>query len=91
VDWRHGRAGASEGEDLVAIRFAKTEGTTFIRLLEGSLLVWEVASGVCEVELVEHLDAADGNGETIASYLVDLHADVVAYVHGEALPEFSEE
>ena len=102
--WRHERqtedpatADGDEGDDSApdpvvtsVTRWDKTDGTNFIDLLAGSIVLRPVegAADVTEIELIEHLDAALRDDETIASYLRDLHASIVAAAHGEALPSW---
>ena len=80
-------AGAS-GTTQVAAQWNKTDGTPFIELLAGSMLVTEAAPGVAELEMVSWLEAALRDEKTLESYQRDLHADVVAAVSGERLPSY---
>ena len=75
----------------VVIQWNKTDGTSFIDLLAGSVVIRRVDSGLCEVELIEHLRAAARDEETLEQYLNDLYGDVLAHVHGEPLPEYPAE
>jgi hypothetical protein len=86
--WRHERQDADGSAPRLVTRWDKTDGTTFIDILSGSMELIAVAGepDLVEVSLIEHLDAALRDDETIASYLRDLHASLVAAAHGEPLP-----
>lgn len=89
VTWRQGlAAGTSEDPEAVAIRYAKTWGTTFITRLEGSIVATRVDDETTELDMIEFLDAAGGGADAVTSYLTDLHASVVAVAHGRPLPEY---
>ncbi|MEQ1501521.1 MAG: hypothetical protein ABMB14_04780 [Myxococcota bacterium] len=70
---------------LVAL-WDKTEGTVFIDLLAGSLVLYPTEDGRTAVELIEHLKAPLRDDLTLVAYLEDFHATLVAASHGEALP-----
>lgn len=87
VAWRHGVAtGDLERPQVVAGRWQKTFGSTVISLLRGSYVAREVAPGVTEIELVQHLSALQGGPTPIESFLGDYFASVRAAAHGEPLP-----
>lgn len=87
--WVHElQKGTDEAPERVVAQWDKTDGTPFIDLLAGSMVLTPVAPGVTEVELVQHLRASLRDDETIASYLRDLYADLVATVHGDPLSTF---
>jgi hypothetical protein len=87
--WLHEQqAGPVDAPEQVAMRWQKTEGTNFIDLLEGSALLTVAAPGVTRIELIEHLDAALRDEETIRSYLSDLYESVRACAHGDPLPSW---
>ncbi len=91
VTWRHLVVeGSVEDPELVALRWQKTEGFSLIRILRGSVLLREVAEGVTEIDVIAHLGAPQTDEEMLHAFLVDLHADVVAFVHGEPLPVYGE-
>ena len=54
-------------------------------------MAWPVEQDIIELEFVEHVQAAQGGSETIASYLQDLYTDVSAWVHDAPLVEFEDE
>ena len=92
VDWRLGRQLDEDDEVvLLAARFAKTDGTPFISLLEGSIVGWPVEEGIMELEIVDRVQAAQGGSEPIASYLNDLYADLHAWVHDAPLVEYGDD
>ena len=80
--------GSVEVPEQVVARWDKTDGTPFIDLLSGSVLLRRVDSGLTEVQLMEHLRATSRDEEELERVLTDLFADLVAASHGEALPQF---
>ena len=70
------------------MRYQKVEGSSFIELMEGSVLLVEAADGVTEVQLIEHLDAVQTGIEDVENYQRDLFGSVVAFVHGDPLPTY---
>lgn len=72
----------------VVAQWDKTAGTPFIELLAGSVVLEAVEPNVTKVSLVEHLQAPLRDDETIATYLSDYFADLLARTHGEPLPTF---
>lgn len=90
MTWRQSAVeGDREAPEVVAARFQKTFGTVFIDILRGSVVMRPAPEdeGVTEIELVEHIDAAQGGVDKIRSYLVDLHAAVAARSQGRPLPD----
>lgn len=77
--------------ERVVVRWDKTDGTGFIDLLSGSMVLHRIDGGLCELEAIEHLRAAREDETTLVQYLTDLHADVVATVQGQPLPDYPEE
>lgn len=87
LTWVHELQAGTEGSpERVVAQWDKTDGTQFIKLLSGSLVLEPEDDGVTRVEYVEHLVASLRDDETIAQYLSDLHGSIVALAHGEALP-----
>lgn len=76
------------GITRLAAQWDKTDGTAFIDLLAGSLVVTAVAPDVSELSLVAWLEATLRDEQTLVSYERDLHADLVAAVRGEPLPTY---
>jgi hypothetical protein len=79
--------GTEDAPDLVAGRWQKTDGTSFIKLLAGSFSARRVDDQTTEVEFEEHLDALM-EGDEPGSYLKDFFANVVALAHDQPLPTF---
>lgn len=90
LTWRHGAVlGTAEAPEQIAVRWQKTDGTVFIAQLEGSMFAEEVADGVTELALIEHLEGSNGAGhEEIESFMRDYFASVVEVAHGRPLPEY---
>jgi hypothetical protein len=76
------------GTTRAAAQWDKTDGTQFIDLLAGSLVVTSPTPGVSELELVAWMEATLRDEETLKSYQRDLHADIVAAVAGSPLPSY---
>lgn len=78
---------ASEPEEVVGV-WDKTDGTTFIDILEGSFVLRAVEPEVTEIEIIEHLKAPLRDDATLVSYLQDLHASITARIHEQPLPVY---
>ena len=84
-----GTSGTPEAPELVAIRWQKTDGSTILRLIEGSIVLSPAGDGdVTEIELVYRVDALASGVEDYSRYVNDVFADARAVLHGEALPTF---
>ncbi|HJL17298.1 MAG TPA: hypothetical protein RMH99_16645 [Sandaracinaceae bacterium LLY-WYZ-13_1] len=90
VTWRHGVVeGTAEMPEVVAIRWQKTDGSTLINTIEGSLVLRPVGDGsVTEVELAYHAKATGAGTDTFVQYMQDVYDDAVAVTHGEDLPTY---
>jgi hypothetical protein len=93
VTWRQGRVDGTDDEPVVvAARWQKTEGTSFISLLEGSLVATQVdGEDVTSIEMFERIEGAASDTQEIDAYLHDLHASIVALVHDGELPAYDDE
>lgn len=91
LTWVHElQEGSVASPELVVVRWDKTDGSGFIDLLSGSVVLRGVDDGLCEIELIEHLRAPQRDDQTLVQYLTDLHAELVATVRGEALPVYGD-
>lgn len=87
ITWREQAVkGTRDAPEVVAIRYQKTWGTSAIDLIAGSIIAQEVADGVTELQFIEHFSAIGSGEEDIRNYNRDLHASIVATVHGQPLP-----
>lgn len=87
VTWVHEQQGGdADRATRVVAQWDKTDGSRFIDLLEGSVLLLEVTPEITEVQLIAHLDASLRDEQTMISYLRDYYDDLVATAHGEPLP-----
>jgi len=88
VTWRHGVVtGTLDAPELVSIRWQKTEGSTLISRIEGSILLRPVGDGsITEIELVYHTRSVGAGVAEQRLYLEDVYNNVVALAHGEPLP-----
>lgn len=90
VTWRHGVVtGTVEEPEVVAMRWQKTNGSTLIRVIEGSIVLRPVGDGsVTEVELAYHASATGASLDTYMRYMRDIYDDALATVRGEPLPMY---
>lgn len=89
ITWRESAIeGPMEAPTVVAIRWQKTYGTTFITTIEGSMVLRPVDDVTTEIDAVEHIKAARDSAGQIRQYLLDVHASTVATVHGMPLPTY---
>lgn len=90
LTWVHElQKGEPTAPERVVAQWDKTDGTPFIELLRGSLVIEPTEDpDVTRVEMVEHLVASLRDDQTIASYLSDLFASLVATSHGDPLPTY---
>ena len=87
--WRRDVArGTPEAPEVIAGAWQKTFGSTLIAELKGTLSAEEVAPGVTEVQLIQHLDALQGGADPIESFLTDYYQSLKAKAHGEPLPTY---
>lgn len=81
ITWRHGAAeGTRDDPEVVGIRYQKTDGTEFIEILRGSIVLTSVEDDVTELDMVEHLQAAAGGTPEIEAYFQDVFDDTLAFV-----------
>ena len=88
--FRGDQAGGDEGDpQRYAIRFQKTEGSSLIRLQEGSIVIEAVEPGITEFQFIERLDAPQTTTDDPLSYGEDLHATLAALLAGDPMPEWN--
>jgi uncharacterized protein YndB with AHSA1/START domain len=80
--------GGTEAPERVVARWDKTAGTPFIDILRGTIELEPHPDDpdVTSISVVDHLQAALRDDETLVQYLEDLHRSVVAATHGDPLP-----
>lgn len=91
VTWRHGATAGSEDEpEEVGSRWQKTEGSTVIEILRGSVRTTEIEPGVTGLELILHQRTLRRGFDTDRSraYLQDFYVAILAEAHGEPLPTY---
>lgn len=88
--WRHGVvAGSEAAPELVVIRWQKTDGSTILRLIEGSLVLRPAGDGrVTELDLVYRVDALAAGVSDFRRFVDDVLRDARALLHGEPLPTY---
>jgi hypothetical protein len=81
VTWRHGVAtGTADAPQVTAGRWQKTWGTTYIRLLQGSVVGRKVDDNTTLIELIQHLDATDAGTDTITKWFNNYFNQILASV-----------
>lgn len=89
--WRYGVIeGDADRVEYGAIASQKTQGTTFIALLEGSMYV-EAVEGedlIAEYGFVQNLKTIMTESADQATYPADVHENIKAHVNGLPLPEY---
>ncbi len=91
VDWQETWRFGTLRDDLTGsarrIRYQKTEGSSFISLIEGEIdLTTEVDSGVMEIRLIEHLKAIGGGIADMKQSMQRRFDIMVALAQGAPLP-----
>lgn len=87
LTWREGLV-PSGRDDLVVARWQKTDGTSLISVLEGSVVLTPVEDGVTGVEIVEHLGTPQDDRDRLEAFFLDLFASIAAASHGDPLPTY---
>jgi hypothetical protein len=91
VTWRHGATAGSEDEpEQIGSRWQKTEGSTVIEILRGSVRTFPVSDDVTAVEMVLHQRTLQRgfDSDRTRAYLQDFYVALLAEAHGEPLPEY---
>jgi len=86
--WRNSIVEDPTYTEVLAARWQKIEGSDFLPLLEGSMLILPIEEGAVEIQIIEHLDALIDPEETALLTIEDYYADIRACVRGEPLPSF---
>jgi len=68
--------------------FDLTQASSVLDILRGSIVLRKVDEDVTEYEYIEHLKAPLRDTEQVENTIRDIYADVLAHVHGEALPDY---
>ena len=87
--WRHGSSLDEQGAITeIRSRWKMTEGNDFMFLKEGSIVSATPEAGWTSLDIVGHIDVAQGDEETMISYITDMYTDIVACVSGSTYPSF---
>lgn len=78
--------GSTEAPKAILVRGSKTAGTSYIRLLEDSIVARDIGGGVTRLEFVRHQNIVSAGGDEAEEYLRDVFSRLKARVHGEPLP-----
>jgi hypothetical protein len=87
--WRYGVIeGAEDAVELAVIASQKTQGTTFIALLEGSMYVSAIDGDdqIAEYGFMQNLDTIMTESADQAQYPADVHENIKAHVNGLPIP-----
>lgn len=85
LTWRSGVVESVDGEPTVtATRWQKTEGSSAITRLEGSVVCHRVTDDVTELQIQYHLDALASGYDTIENYLRGYFESILLLAHGTA-------
>ncbi len=89
VTWRQGVIdGTTERPEQVGMRYQKTNGSTLVRSLEGSITLEAIDADVTGISWVQAMDATATSSDDIASWTRDMYDSVLAEVRGEPLPQY---
>lgn len=88
LTWRHLALGRSDPPNDVAMRWQKTEGSSLINNITGSVVLTQIDEDVTEITMMEHLDAPMTATDDVESLLGDIFNDVVSHTSGQPLQEF---
>lgn len=84
-------AGDAAEPERYAIRFQKTDGSSLIDLLEGSLVLEHVEDGITEFQFIEHLKAPQTSPDDPLAYGEDLHETLAVMLAGDPMPDWTEQ
>jgi hypothetical protein len=87
--WRSGVVqGTAAKPKLVCARDRKTAGSSFINVLEDSIVARPVDAHTSAIEIVRHLKAMNVGTKEAEQYVRDVYANIVAHAHGQAVPRY---
>jgi hypothetical protein len=89
--WLHeATAGTREAPQQVTAHYQKTMGSSFIDLLDGSVVATSSSAspGATSIEIVQRIRATGQDASTAVQMLRDYFASLVARAHGAALPTY---
>lgn len=81
-------AGSESVPTSVGVRYQKTFGSSFIDLIQGSVVARQVDANTTELMMVRHLKSASTTTADTEQYLQDLFASLLARVRGQPLPRY---
>jgi hypothetical protein len=88
-DWRQGLvSGDVDDPEIVGVRWQKTEGSSLLALLEGSIVLTAVDDDVTSLEMVEHLDAVQTGPDDTEGFIQDFYDSARIVVHGGDMPVY---
>lgn len=87
--WRHGSSVDEQGAVTeIRSRWKMTEGNDFMFLKEGSIVSATPEAGWTSLDIVGYIDVAQGDEETMISYITDMYTDIVVCVSGATYQSF---
>lgn len=90
TEWRLDTSGGTPADPgAVAGRGAKVAGTSFISLLEDSIVLLPVDDDVTQIELIRHSKTFNTGPEENEQFIQDLYETIKERAHGRAYPVFN--
>lgn len=76
------------GDGTYGVRWAKTDGSELLELLEGSVLLQPIDDAATDVGIIEHLGAVLTSTDDTEQFTGDFYESIRACAHGEPLPTY---
>jgi hypothetical protein len=67
--------------------YQKTDGTSLIQVMEGSIVARRVTAGVTSLEMVRHINAPTEDGSSARDWIVEFYTALKEQVHGQPAPK----
>jgi hypothetical protein len=85
LTWREGVVSGTEAAPTeVSVVYKKTDGSSYINLMEGSIELSEVDANTTELQFAQRMDATNTDQNSILMWTNDMFASIVARAHGSA-------
>jgi hypothetical protein len=89
VTWRESHiAGTIDAPEKVAANYQKTNGSTVMQLLAGSVALTKIDDQTTAFECIEYIAAVIQASESVQSFQPDLYNSIKALSHGDPLPTY---
>jgi hypothetical protein len=88
VTWAGGTLpGAAQPPEQYNFAYQKTDGTSLIQVMEGSIVARRVTAGVTSLEIVRHINAPTEDGSSARDWIVEFYTALKEQVHGQPAPK----